>query len=340
MTQRTNSFPCDVGYLYQLGLGFMPAKVLNVATKLRIFSLLSDNGASLDDMVAELGLPRRTAEALLNACVSLRLIEKQNDSYANSAVAERYLVEGKDEYFGAYLSFAGEMLYNHWSHLLETVTHDAPLRTIFRNDRPFTEEETRVFTLAMDGISRVSAPLIATAIDLSAHKRLLDLGGGSGRNAVVLAEQNPQLEVLVFDMPAVVKVADDIIATSAVSSRIKTQAGNFHNEALPQGCDCILLAHILHGEGAEGSVELLQKCYEALPPGGRVLVVDLLTNEEHNAPPFPVHFALNMMLLTPSGDSFSAVQVRGFLEKAGFVAEKDVPLGEGDPGRIVVGTKP
>jgi SAM-dependent methyltransferase len=101
--------------------------------------------------------------------------------------------------------------------------------------------------------------------------------------------------------------------------------------------DLVILGHICHGEGEAGSRKLIKKCFDALKPGGRILIAEFLSNDLKTGPEIPLLFAVNMLLLTPQGDVFSAKDFKRWLNLGGF--KKVSTLAVQYPVSVVVGIK-
>lgn len=339
MKSSTSQINIEPNAIMQMTNGYWVSQVLYVATKLNIFTHLEGKNLSSEKIADLLKTPLKSTERLLNACCALDLLQKENHRYSNSPLSERFLVEGQKGYLGYLVLLTGQ-LYKSWGKLLEAVKENKPINERFGNGVQISEEDARFFTLAMHSSSSESAFYLADIVDLSANKKLLDLGGGSGANSIALAEKNSQLEAVVYDFPAVVKVSNEFISKSKAASRVKTQAGDFNRDDLPKGFDCILLAHILHGEGEEGSRNLLKKCYDILEPSGKIIIIDFLLDEDKNGPLFPALFALNMLVETAHGNTFSAQEINLFLRDSGFDIGEIKLLDKSLPAKVIVATKP
>lgn len=317
----------DPGPIMEMSHAYWVSQVLYAATKLGVFTILADGSLTLHEIAERLKTPDASTEKLLTACLALGLLEKENLKYRNSALSGSYLVEGKAPYLG-YFAYLMEDLYAAWGGLFDSVKKNGPVSERFAGREETAEEASRRFTLAMHSASSLSAPFLADAVDLSKNRKMIDIGGGSGINAIVLAGKNPNLEVVVYDFPSVIKVASGFIDNSDASKRIGVKAGDFEKDDLPCGFDCALLSHILHGLGAEGAGDLLKKCYDILCPGGKIMIVEFLLNEEKSGPLFPALFALNMLLETKNGTAFTAGEIKKLLGSAGFKMETVKRLGK------------
>ena len=162
-----------------------------------------------------------------------------------------------------------------------------------------------------------SAPTVAGDIDLKGKKRLLDLGGGPGTYAIHFCMANPKLEATVFDLPTTRPFMEKTVERFNLSDRIDFQPGSYLTDEVPGRYDAAWLSHILHGEGPDDCLAIIQKAVSAVEPGGMIMIHDFILENSMDGPLFPALFALNMLLGTPSGQAYSQAQIEEMLEKAG-----------------------
>ena len=155
-------------------------------------------------------------------------------------------------------------------------------------------------------------------LDLGDCEQILDVGGGPGTYSVLIARQHPKLHCTVLDLPAVVAVAHELIASQGMSERVTTLPGSYHDTPFPGGQDAVLFFGMFHQEAPEAIQALLRKAAAALKPGGKVYVLDMMTDASRANPPFSALFALNMALTTEHGWVFTDTELRGWMTEAGF----------------------
>ncbi len=296
--------------LWDLAHAYCGARAFHVANELDVFSHL-DEGKTSEQMARLLGLENRPVRMIMNACVALELLEKSGGRYKNTPVSSEFLVKGKPFYSGNFVSLEAAS-YLTWAKLADAVRQNGPVAQPMSN-----EKVMKFFTHAMHSTSVFSATMLVQVVDLSGYHNLLDVGGGSGVNAIAFVERYPNLRATVFDQGPVVEVSAEYISRSPAADRLATMAGSYL-ESLPGGHDTALLSNILHAESAEDNRALLKRVYEALDAPAIVIIADVLLNDERTAPVFPVLFALNMLLDTEQGDTYTRTEVREFLHEAGF----------------------
>lgn len=309
--------------LMQISTGFWASKTLATAHELGLFDHLDEMGGVTPAELAEAyAIDLRPADMLLTGCAALGLLEKRGERYLNAPLADRYLVRGRPYYFGGWIEMLDRRLYPGWGKLTEAVRTNRPTtwdpdrqRSLFEGEDP---ELLEVFWEAMHSLSSMTARTFGETVDLGDRAHLLDLGGGSGAWAIELCRLYPALEATVFDLPGVVEVAQEKIATAGLGDRIDTVAGDFFAEGpLPTGYDAILLSMVLHDWAETKNRALLGKCHEALPAGGRVVIAELLVDDDRTGPAPAALMSLNMLIET-EGRNYTAAEYQEWLLDAGF----------------------
>ena len=189
-------------------------------------------------------------------------------------------------------------------------------------------EVQEAFIGAMHAIGQELAAEIAGAYDLSPYKKLLDIGGASGTYTMAFLRKNPAMRAVIFDFAPVLALAKKRLTAEGFLDRVELAAGDFYLDELPGGCDLALLSAIIHQNSPAQNVELYKKIHRALEPGGVVLIRDHIMDESRTQPPAGAMFALNMLVNTSGGDTYTFAEVKETLEAAGFGEVKQVRAGE------------
>ncbi|MER6254186.1 methyltransferase [Streptomyces sp. NPDC001584] len=306
-----------------MATGFWKFKTLAVALELSLFTRLSARpDRTRAELATELCLQDRPADMLLTACTALGLLEKDGDAYRNTPLAEQFLVEGKDCYFGGVVRF-NDRAYPAWHDLGAAVRSNRPLTwdpdtqtTLFSSGDP---DFTGLFWNGMHSLSAATARVLGETYDFRSHRSVLDVGGGSGAFLIELRRQHPHLTGTLYDLPHVCDFARDRIASAGMAEHVRIAPGDFQREAaLPGGHDLILLSMILHDWDERDGRALVRKCHEALAPGGVLLVCELLVNRERTGPLDAALMGVNMLVETAAGRNYAEDEYLGWLHEAGF----------------------
>jgi 2-polyprenyl-3-methyl-5-hydroxy-6-metoxy-1,4-benzoquinol methylase len=313
---------------------FMLSRVLLTGYELGVFTVLDGGPKTSTEVAEKVEGNERGTDRLLCALVALGFLEKQDGLYSNTEISQRYLVRGKPEYLSG---MAHTMhLYASWGTLTEAVKKGGSVLP----PRPYdaSPEKTEAFIAAMDWRAQNQAPEVASLLELSETKRVLDVGGGSGIFSTAMAKANPNLTATVFDLPSVIPLTRRYVEQEGMTGRIDTAAGDYETDELPSGYDLVFLSAIVHSGSVESNRKLIAKCAAALNPGGRVAVMDFIMEPDRTTPPHGAMFALNMLVNTDGGDTFTVDQIVGWLVDAGLerITRTDASFGTG----ILTGLKP
>ena len=312
--------PLALQEIVDLASAYYGSAVLFAAIELDIFSAVSElaGAASLTAVAAARALDERGARLLLDACVARGLLQKEGDLYANTPAGNLALVEG-----GAH-DLRGAIRYNRdvypaWGKLAELARSGKPVEppALHLGDDP---ERTRRFALAMHGRALGIGRAIVPMLDLSGCRRLLDLAGGPGTYAVLMAQANPALNCETVDLPAISAVAAELVAGTDVAGRVECRAGDYHTDQYEAGAyDAVTIFGALHQESPAMIRDIARRAFAALRSGGRIFVLDMMTDATRTQPAFSALFAVNMALTTDNGWVFSDSELQGWLGEAGFV---------------------
>jgi len=178
---------------------------------------------------------------------------------------------------------------------------------------------------------------VVQAVGVAGARKMLDVGGGSGAYSIAFAQANEKLQVELLDLAEVLPIAQRHIAEAGLGARIKTRAGDLRSDVFGKGCDLILVSAICHMLGPEGNRDLLRRCHAALAPEGRVVISDFILDADKTGPKHAALFALNMLVGTREGSSYSEDEYVAWLREAGFRKVKRVRLP--GPAHLMVGTR-
>ncbi|KHE92003.1 MAG: methyltransferase domain-containing protein [Candidatus Scalindua rubra] len=323
----------DVQYLNDLSYGYWKSQALFVASELDLFTLIGVRGKSGKVIAKKLGTHLRATEMLLNALVSLKLLTKSRDIFNNTAVSRRCLMKDSPAYQGDRIQHFHNM-WDYWSKLSTAVKTGKP--TAYDNaKRGVDKQRLREFIKAMHNNASVQADELYIKLQIKKYSRLLDLAGGQGTYAVKFAEKNRNLKAVVFDLPDVIKITREHIKESGMTGQITAKAGNCLEDSLGKELyDIVLVSHLLHAYDASENQKILKKCWDSLMKDGIVVIQEFILNPSKTMPLFGTLFSLNMLMGTHNGSSFSAIEIKEWLKRAGFKGLKRIDLGM-DSGLII-----
>lgn len=305
--------------------GFRQSRTILTAVELGVFTQLRDGPRRSADVASALGTHRRATDRLMNALVAMGLLRKDGDLFANGETAARHLVRGGQAYMGNIEHSLH--LWEYWSRLTEAVRTGTVAERTRIAERG--EDWGEAFMAAMHYRALGQAPGDVNLIDFHDATRVLDVGGGTGVYAMAMLKVKQDLRATVFDLPAIVPITQRYIEAAGLSARFDTVAGDYHVDELPAGYDIVFLSAIVHSNSFEENIRLIANCAAALNPGGTVIVQDFIMDEDRTTPAHGAHFALNMLVATDGGDTYTEDEVREWMEAAGLVdiVRRDTPSG-------------
>lgn len=323
----------------QVALAHRSSAVLFAASELDVFSKLSAGPMTAAEVAAACNAKPEPTRFVLDACVTVGMIERDGDKYKNSPTSEFFLVRGKGAFIGDGLKYA-EDLYPAWGHvadLMRTGAPQLPPETILGDD----PEKTRAFVLAMHERAKGIGAVLPHGADLTGRKHLLDIGGGPGTYSVGLVRQTPGLRSTVLDRPGVLAVTKELVAEQGFSDRVSLRPADYLKDDFGSGYDVALLSGMMHRETPESCQLLLRKAFAALDPGGLVMVSDVFFEDDAKTkPPFATFFALNMMLTAEHGTCHASPEMAAWMKAEGFVNVEIKPLPPPNPHTLLFGVKP
>jgi hypothetical protein len=306
--------------LWDIALGVLTCKALLLAHGLKLFSLLSKGRRTAAEIGEERQLAARPVAALMSILSASGFVDCQDGRYGLTPLSEDYLLESSPGYFGSYLdAVASDESITSLAAMREAVLTDGAAHAgglvyaLFQQDHGFA----RQFTRAMHGHSVVAALGWPKCIDLSAHERMLDIAGGSGAHALGATRCWPKLKAVVFDLAPVCAAAAELIAEAQMQARITTRAGDMWTDPFPSG-DVHFYSEVFHNWPPEKGRFLAQKSFDSLPAGGRIIVHEMLFNEDKTGPSTVAAFNLGM-LMWHDGQQYSGRELIELLAGVGFV---------------------
>ncbi|MGN0833521.1 MAG: methyltransferase [Kiritimatiellia bacterium] len=315
----------SVREIVDLASAYYGSAVLFAALERGVFAAVEKAGA-FADVLRETGASERGLRLLLDACVAEGLLTKEGETYANTPAGRMTLVPGGQADLTKAICYNRDV-YPAWGRLAEFVATGRPAE---RPELHLGEDAARTKSFAASmfgramGIGRSVVPLFGLELApdpaaAGAGTRILDLAGGPGAYAILMCQACPTATCVTVDLPAISAEAQGYVARFGLSDRIECRAGDYHADEYEAGAyDVVTIFGALHQESPAAIVGILKRANRALKPGGRLLVLDLMTDATHTAPKFSALFAVNMALTTEHGWVFSDEELKGWLREAGF----------------------
>jgi len=300
--------------IMRIAMGFMAAKHLFVASEVGLFSGLAQGPATLDELAARCGIPRRTAGINADAMVSLGILERDGERYRNSAAAAAFLGGGPGLDLRPMLHFWNRISYPAWLTLEEAVRAGAGQVKFGQ----FSTEEQQIFSAGVEAFSAAAAAALAGNYDFSRHRRLLDIGGGTGSFLLAILRRHAALRGTLFELPGACEAARRRLASEAEVARIDIVEGDLVSDPLPDGHDVLLVANTVHVLSAAHNLDLLRKMRSQAEPGTRLLLVDMWMDSGHTQPPAAPLMSGEFRIISGEGQAYGEDDAEVWLDETGW----------------------
>jgi O-methyltransferase domain/Dimerisation domain len=312
--------PPEPEALFRVASGFMAAKHLFAAAELGLFTALAKGPATRDALAERLGVPTRTTRIAADAMVALGFVTRDGDDYRNGPIAAAFLTGHGPVDLSPFLRFWDRISYANWARLAHS------LRTGTAVKVELTEEEAGIFAAGVEAVSSGSAHALAQSGALDGHRRLLDVGGGTGSFLVAALQHQPELSGTLVEIEPVLSVVRAKVAAGPFADRIEVVGADARTDPLPGGHDAILIANVAHLLSPDDNRTLLRRLRAISDPGTRLLLVDFWTDATHTDPPFASLMAGEFALFSDDGDVHSEDDVAAWLRDTGWRPEPRRPL--------------
>jgi ubiquinone/menaquinone biosynthesis C-methylase UbiE len=337
-SQKAAGAPLKPDRIMQFAFAYSAPLMLEAAVNHRVFDVLDKGPKTLEEVAKETGASVRGLRGIMNALVGLELLARDGNRYKLTPESQQFLVSTKPGYFGAIFKHMCRQLMPKWMQLTEVVKTGKPATSINQ------EEGSKFFAEFVESIFPMSYPAAQTlgdALKISSAQtevKVLDLAAGSGVWGIALAQRSPKVKVTAVDWPNVLDVTRRVVERFKLNNQFSYSPGDLDSADFGSGHHLATLGHILHSEGERRSRELLKKTFKALAPGGTIAIAEFTPNDERTGPPPTLIFAVNMLVNTDEGDTFTLAEVRSWLQEVGFkdVRTVDAP----GPSPLILATKP
>jgi hypothetical protein len=309
--------------LWDVIAGLVGYLAVPIAFELDLFTTLDESPKTNKEVADILGIEERPAEAIALACLTLGFLSLNDSKYELTNVAKTYLVKSSPFYFGATFNLIINN-YMGYKEIKEAVLTNKPV-AYGESDIFATHEEqnelAKNFTRFMHSASMAPALSWPDKIDLSNHTNLLDIGGGSGAHTVGALLRWENLMGTVFEIGPVTEVCDEVFEEHGLKSRASSSVGNFWETEFPLA-DVHFYSQIFHDWPIEKCSFLASKSYESMPVGGKIIIHEMLMNDNKSGP-FMASAGNIAMLAWTEGKQYSGKELENLLVDAGF---KDIQV--------------
>jgi len=327
--------PITLKTILDLSRNFMESRILLTGAELNLFTLLASSPLTAQEVAARIGANLRALIIVLDALAAMELLAKKEGKYFCPPEISFQLSEKSSE---SILPMVQHMahVWQRWSKLTKKVKgQEEP-------GKPTESQEANqipAFIGAMHAIAARLAPGIVATVNPGTARNLLDVGGASGTYTLAFLRAVPEMRATLFDKPEVIPIARKRLAEAGILDRVTLVGGDFYLDEFPPAHDLVFVSAIIHQNTPEQNLGLYQKAFRALLSGGRIVIRDHIMEPDRTQPRDGAIFAVNMLVGTPGGNTYTYEEIHAGLEKAGFTRIHLLQKGEKMDG-LVEGFKP
>lgn len=263
----------DVGFdeLYRMIIEPIRAKLMLTAIELGVFDQLSEPG-SAEDVARAIGTHPGNTRLFLDGLAACGLVAKENGLYRNEPASQAFLTESSPAYLGQFLNYQNQTFYSILDNLTGLVKEGPPPA----QDSPVDDEDLLAYfadrapemaNYQRAGVGQNIAKIISALPEFPSFRRMLDLGSGPGLIGLSIVAAHPDMEGVIFDLPAVAKAAESYVGEYGMEDRLEVVGGDYTRDPIGNGYDLILASFTLNF--AKDDIDpVIEKIYDALNPGG------------------------------------------------------------------------
>jgi len=332
MSRTEISSPAE---LMELVNGFRISRIILTSHELGLFNFLKNGKRTSGEVALLLGSHPRATDRLMNSLVAIGLLRKEENQFFNTGFTQKFLVTDSP-FFLSGLSHAVH-LWKTWSTLTPAVAAGTSVAVVDSiNDRP--EEWRSSFIAAMHSRASQQAKEVAAFLDLPSTGTILDVGGGSGVFSFAFVNMQPGLKAVVFDLPNIVPLTKQYIIKEGLDNFISTYEGDYLKDDFGRNYALVFMSAIIHINSPDENSLLIKRGASALAAGGKLVILDHIMNDDRTEPAMGAIFALNMLVGTDHGDTYSETEISTWMKNAGLtdICRIDTPSGI----NLITGRKP
>jgi hypothetical protein len=326
MTQEPTRFPIppvDDRPLYELGQGGTITSVLFLSQQIALFEYLAEQPATLGQIAEHYQVVPRAAEAVVAvAAASGYLQRSDSDEFGLTELCQTYLLPSSPFY--REIQVHSEKNYERLKGAFyrgDDEDFDNWLAVDLGNK---DEDRVREFISGMHRLTLPAAGGLAQQDIFKGIDQLLDVGGGSGSLVAGIADHNPHIRCTLLDLDIVCAIARENIASFGLADRVTTFSADMFDDPWPSGHDALLFGNIFHDWDVESCVRLAQRAYDALEPGGHILVHEMPLDETRDGPLCVACWSVTMLMFE-RGKQYTLSQLEWILSQVGFSDFRSTP---------------
>ncbi len=325
--QNTSQQPSPILFFETVN-SFHRSEVLKAAVELGVFTAIDEGAVTAQEIAHRCETSERGMRTLCDFLVAIGFLKKTENRYTLTLDSGVFLSRRSPAYIGGAIKFLyTPTMVEAFRNVTEAVRKGGtalPGAGSVEPENPIWVE----FARGMAPLMMMPAELIAKLLDADAAPKwkVLDIAAGHGMFGITIAKHNPNAQIFALDWPNVLAVARENAGRAGIEDRMTLLPGSAFDVEFGTDYDLVLLTNFLHHFDLKTCVELLQKIHRALKPGGRVVTLEFVPNEDRVSPPQAATFSMVMLAMTPGGDAYPFSEFERMFKNAGFSSSELHPL--------------
>jgi ubiquinone/menaquinone biosynthesis C-methylase UbiE len=305
---------------------FQQTFALKAGVDCDVFTAIGEGQTTVTEIAKARNISEKGARVLCDYLTTLGFLKKNGNAYSLAPDAAMFLDKRSPAYMGAALEFLAA------PQVIELTQHATDVVRAGTTGNAATMEPDHevwpVFARAMASFMALPAMLAAQVVpgQSDADIKVLDIAAGHGEFGFAVARRFPKSWIVAVDSPAVLAVAEKRAQEAGLADRFVQMPGDAFQIEVGRDYDAVLIPNFLHHFDEKTNVGFLRKMAAAVKPGGHVIIVEFVPNEDRVTPPMPARFALTMLTNTEHGDAYTLAEFTRMLEAAGFTVSESRPL--------------
>lgn len=298
-------------------------RALAIAIRRGFFETMAAGPAGVEAIARATGFHAAAIELMAKMFILGGYLRREGDGFRLTAEGKTWLLQSSPTSVTSLVGYF-ELLHQRWSRMEYTLDHGGPPVPYFAL---FNDVDWKTYVYGMRDLARLLMPEVLPRLQLPpAATRVLDLGGSHALYSIELLRLHPELNSTVIDFPLALKHAAEIVREAGLTGRFALVPGDLGTIALPEGVDAVLVFNVIHGFNEADNRALLQRCRDALKPGGRLFILDQMVEDRRGSMLqqfVPLAVGLNM-LTEIGGNTYRVAQVLEWCE--GFSSTRRIRL--------------
>ncbi|MCK9612790.1 MAG: methyltransferase [Bacteroidales bacterium] len=297
---------------------FRISRIILTAYELDIFSHIATQGSESQEICQKIKTDARATDRIMNALCAIGLLQKRKQKFYNTPFSSEYLSRSSSNYLKGLMHSVS--MWDTWSTMTEMIRTGKSQRKKVKSRKNTNWSEA--FIGAMHERAHKQAKALLDKLNLTEVRYFLDIGGGSGVYAMEFVKRNNKNKATIFDLPDIIPITKKYVKLEGLEKRISFICGDYNKNGFGSGYDMAFLSAIIHINSPAQNHKLIKKCYNALNRGGQIVIQDHVMDEDRTSPFGGALFAMNMLVSTEHGDTYTEREISDWLKNEGFSGVK------------------